>query len=152
MSSKNPPLHPLVVHASVVLTPLLIAASLTRIAVPAWSGALDWAVIALAAVTPIAAVAAKFSGDALKAERHEYAADAEQARIDRHERWGVPAVGSAVGLSVFALALVLVGEAWGGIMTAVLTGLVLLLSAAAAFFVVRAGHSGATAVWSTLQR
>jgi uncharacterized membrane protein len=126
--------------------------SLARIAAPSWSGALDWAVIALAVATPIAAVATKFSGDALKAERYANAADAEQARIDGHERWGIPAVASAVGLSVFAATLVLVGGAWGGIMTAVLTGLVVLLAAVAAFFVVRAGHSGATTVWSTLQR
>ncbi|MEU4363623.1 DUF2231 domain-containing protein [Promicromonospora sp. NPDC023987] len=152
MSHRNPPLHPLVVHASVVLTPLLIAVSLARIAVPYWSGALDWAVIALAIVTPIAAVATKLSGDALKAERYEDAADTEQAWIDQHERWGIPAVASAVGLSVFSLARVLVGGAWGGFMTAVLTGFVLLFAAAAAFFVVRAGHSGATTVWSTLQR
>lgn len=152
MSAQNPPLHPLLVHASVVLTPLLIAVSLARVIAPSWSGTLDWTVIVLAVATPVAAVATKFSGDALKAERYESAAEAERTRIDQHERWGVPAVGSAVGLSAFALALVLVGGGWGGVMTAVLSGLVLLLAGAAAFFVVRAGHSGASTVWSMLRR
>lgn len=151
MTAENPPLHPLVVHASVVLTPLLVAVSLTRVAVSSWSGVLDWAVIALAVVTPVAAVATKFSGDKLKTERYDVAVEAERTRMAQHERWGVPAVASAVGLSVFALVLVLVGSAWGSVMTAVLSVLVLLLAATAAFFVVRAGHSGAVTVWSALR-
>ncbi len=138
------PLHPLVVHAVIVLLPLACLGAVAIAVVPAWNHRFGVLVVGCALVATVAAVGAKQSGEALAS------------------RVGVPAEHQAVARwipVVAGLLLVAVGVLWwlergraGGRTPAV--RLVAALTVAAALvalgWVVVAGHSGATAVWGRI--
>ncbi len=73
------PLHPLAVHAAVVLVPLLILVTLGYALVPRLRSRLDWAVLALAVIAPIAVYVAKESGEAFK--KNQFAGKAVPAEV-----------------------------------------------------------------------
>jgi hypothetical protein len=60
------PAHPLIIHAAVVFIPLQIAAAIVYGLVPLVRRHIWWAVLGLAIVAPIAAFAAKLSGEAFE--------------------------------------------------------------------------------------
>ncbi len=137
------PLHPLVVHAAVVLLPLAALVLVTLVAVRRWRAALAVpTLLALAGGTAAAFVAAE-SGEALA------------ARVGvpgEHEQWGSLTPG-------FAAALLVVAGGWyllqrrdprsapAALPTRVAAGLTVLLALAVTGLTVLAGHSGAVAVW-----
>jgi hypothetical protein len=67
------PLHPLVVHAAVVLSPLAALVALAYAAVARWRWLLRWPLVVGALVAAGACVAAYLSGDALLDQRPELA-------------------------------------------------------------------------------
>ena len=138
------PLHPLVVHAAVILVPLAAAGALLLVFVRPARDRYGWLTAGFAIAAGLAAIGARVSGEAFLASMGG-GSPAAQA----HQAWGtwvpVPAVALAVALPALiwldrrpdasrplwlALAVVVVAAA--------LAGLVLVLLA---------GHSGATAVW-----
>src|SRR5262245_54484669 len=62
----NLPAHPLIIHPAVVFIPLQIAAAVVYGVVPPVRRQIWWAVLGLAVVAPVAAWAAKFSGEAFE--------------------------------------------------------------------------------------
>ncbi|KRF30339.1 DUF2231 domain-containing protein [Nocardioides sp. Soil805] len=65
MEINGLPLHPLVVHAVVVLGPLAALTGLAYAFVPRWRWLLRWPLLVLALVTAVAALVATSSGESL---------------------------------------------------------------------------------------
>ena len=148
------PLHPLVVHAVVVLGPLAALTGLAYAAVPRWRWLLRWPLLVLAVVTAVASVVAVQAGEALLDLRPEL-----EPLVEEHEEYGELLRGVSlayVAVSAFA--------AWalGGV-SALASGrgaresrgalgtvaVVLLVVSAVGLLVMLflAGDSGARAVW-----
>ncbi|SCF37774.1 hypothetical protein GA0074695_6306 [Micromonospora viridifaciens] len=148
------PLHVLVVHAVVVLVPLLALISVAYGVVPWWRSRLDWAVAGLAVVTPIVAFVATESGEAFEEAQRERGLGGEFLRkIEEHAEYGDTLRWFTVGLAVAALLLLLVTSGlprarglprW---LAPVLTGVVVVLAAFALVYVYLTGDSGAQVVW-----
>lgn len=136
------PLHPLAVHAAVVLLPLSAAALLALVARPGWRSKYGAITLVGLLVGTGAAFVAKESGEALAA-KIGLPAD--------HARWGDV-------LPLAALVLLAVGGLWirrtrsgaatGSGSTTVLAGLSAAASVAVLALSALTGHSGAEAVWS----
>jgi hypothetical protein len=84
MELNGVPLHPLVVHAVVVLGPLAALAGLAYALVPRWRWLLRWPLVVLAVVTAVAALAAVAAGEDLLAARPEL-----EPLVEEHEGRGV---------------------------------------------------------------
>jgi uncharacterized membrane protein len=83
MEINGVPLHPLVVHAVVVLGPLAALVGLAYAAVPRWRWLLRWPLLALSVITAAAAFVATQSGDALLDLRPEL-----EPLVEEHEEYG----------------------------------------------------------------
>lgn len=143
------PLHPLVVHASVVLVPLLVIISLAYALVPTWRPKVGWAAIALAVIAPISAVVTRQSGNAL-ADRL-YGGNVEGDLAD-HQRYGTTAMWVSIALGALTLALVWFARSasiprW---LTIALSVLVVVAAGAAATYVFLAGDLGSRIHWEPL--
>lgn len=150
------PAHPLIIHFAVVLTPLLVAVAVVYALVPRWRGSVAWALVLLALAGPVAVFAARQSGESLKEARFGTAEGELAARISAHESFATPLLLSVLGLTVASLLLVYatspardsVGrDRFGRPVTLLLTVLTVALALVVAYFVFRAGDSGARAVW-----
>lgn len=134
------PLHPLVVHAAVVLVPLAALGALAVLVSAGLRRRYGWLVTAVAVAGAVAAIVARLSGEAL-AE-----AMGAGAAVLAHAAWGQMAPWAAA-----ALALTLPAALWAEhrsrvawLASAALTALSAL---AALALVTVTGHSGALAVW-----
>jgi hypothetical protein len=145
------PAHPLIIHATVVLTPLLAVAAAVYALAPRTRAALGWAVLGLAVTAPPAAFAARQSGAELKNGRFSSAGGRLGERIAEHESFGTPLVLAVLALGLVSLGMlhVLRAARYGRPVEIAVSGLAVLLAAAAVYYVVRAGHSGAAAVWGS---
>ena len=146
------PLHPLVVHAVVVLGPLAALTGLVYAAVPKWRWLLRWPLVVLAVVAAGASVLATQSGESLLESRPELA-----PIVEEHEESGELMRNVALG---YAGLSALAAWALGGV-SALASGkgaretrlgipvAVLLAVGAVALLVTAylAGDSGAKAVW-----
>jgi uncharacterized membrane protein len=151
------PLHPLVVHAVVVLTPLAGLVGVAYAAVPRWRWLLRWPLVALGVVAAAAAVVAAASGQSLLEAR-----DLGQLETVRSHR----SAGLLLRNVLLPFSLVTVLAAWrlggpsalasgrgqrpvhGGAVDLVVAAVLGLGSLVLLALVVRAGHTGAVAVWS----
>ncbi|MFE0151872.1 DUF2231 domain-containing protein [Nonomuraea sp. NPDC059007] len=140
------PAHPLIIHFAVVLTPLLVAVSVVYVAVSRWRPQLAWAVVALSVLAPGAVFAARQSGLALKEARFATADGELGQRIATHESFATPLLLSTLALG--ALSLLLVFAARNKTVGLVLSALTVVAALVAAYYVFRAGDSGARAVWT----
>lgn len=152
MELNGVPLHPLVVHAVVVLGPLAALTGLAYAAVPRWRWLLRWPLVVLALVTAAASILATQAGEALLDARPEL-----EPLVEEHEEYGELLRNVALG---YALVSALAAWALGGV-SALASGrgaretrlgvpvAVLLVLSALALLVVLflAGDSGARAVW-----
>lgn len=152
MELNGVPLHPLVVHAVVVLGPLAALTGLAYAAVPRWRWLLRWPLVVLALVAAAASILATQSGEALLDQRPEL-----EPLVEDHEEYGELVRNVALG---YALVSALAAWALGGV-SALASGrgaretrlgvpvAVLLVLSALALLVVLflAGDSGARAVW-----
>lgn len=139
------PVHVLVVHAVVVLLPLMSVATLAWAFTPRLGPAVGWALVAGNAVTTALAFLAKASGEALQGRLGGTVAQehAEAAEL-------LPFMALAVLVAsalVQALRSTDVGVPLR--LPAVLTGVVVAVTVV---WVVRAGHSGSEAVWAEVVR
>ena len=152
MEINGVPLHPLVVHAVVVLGPLAALTGLAYAFVPRWRWLLRWPLVVLAVVTAAASLLAVAAGEDLLASRPELA-----PIVAEHEEDGE--LLRTVSL-VYVLVSGLAAWALGGV-SALASGkgaretrfgipvAVLLAVGAVALLVTAylAGDSGAKAVW-----
>ena len=152
MELNGVPLHPLVVHAVVVLGPLAALAGLAYAVVPKWRWLLRWPLVVLAVVTAVAAFVAVQAGEALLDLRPEL-----EPLVKQHEERGELLRNVALGYAVVSLV-----AAWalGGV-SALASGkgaretrfgipvMAVLTVGAVALLVTLflAGDSGARAVW-----
>lgn len=83
MELNGVPLHPLVVHAVVVLGPLAALTGLAYAAVPKWRWLLRWPLVVLAVLTAAAAFLAALSGEDLLESRPELG-----PLVEEHEEHG----------------------------------------------------------------
>ncbi|MFJ8582731.1 DUF2231 domain-containing protein [Micromonospora sp. NPDC093277] len=148
------PLHVLVIHAVVVLVPLLALLSVAYGVLPRWRSRLDWAVAGLAVVTPIATFVAKESGEAFEEAQRQRGLGGEFLRkIEEHSEYGDTLFWFTIGLAVAALLLLLVTSGLARVrglprwLAPVLTGMVVVLAVFALVYVFLAGDSGAQVVW-----
>ncbi|SDI23347.1 hypothetical protein SAMN05421505_13946 [Sinosporangium album] len=143
------PVHPLVVHAAVVFAPLFSLVSLMFALAPRLRERLAWLVTVLAVATPLAVLAAQLSGPALR--DRVFGGQEPSGRLGElvaaHEGFAVPLLLTTLGLSASSLLLAHAGPRFGSALLRPLTLLVVLLSAAVTYYVIRAGHSGSAAVW-----
>lgn len=145
------PAHPLIIHATVVLTPLLAVLATVYALLPRTRAVLTWAVVPLAVVVPVAVLAAKESGEELKEGRFASVDDVLARRLTEHEALATPLLLGAVALGLVALVRVYVSSRADGLprpVGTVLSVLTVVLAAVVGYYVLRAGHTGAIAVWS----
>jgi len=146
------PLHPLVVHAVVVLGPLAALTGLVYAAVPKWRWLLRWPLVVLAVVVAVTALLAVAAGEDLLASRPELApivADHQEAG----ERLRNVALGYVVvaGLAAWALGgTSALASGRGARETRLGIPVAVLLAVGAVALLVTvylAGDSGSAAVW-----
>lgn len=163
------PAHPLVVHFAIVFVLLLVAGSVIYAVVPPLRRRIGWAVVLLAVVAPVCAFVAREAGESLKSILVDQGAPPELiARIDNHQHLGNLTLYYSLGLGVAALLLVLVSVArgratvaeggdgtpmpkrdTGALVTTIgLSVVVLVLAVLTAYYVYKAGDSGAKMVWA----
>lgn len=145
------PLHPLVVHAVVVLGPLAALCLVAYAVVPRWRVGLRWPTLLLAAAAAGAGYVAKEAGEYL---RDALFPDQVPPPVAEHAAAGdLAAISLYLLLGVTLIVLLLVPAREAARVPAI-AGLVLALGAAAfaGYAGFEAGHSGATAVWGGMLR
>ncbi len=148
------PLHPLVIHAAVVLTPLAALLALAYV-VPAWRRSLRWPLVVLTVLAMASVQVAVLSGENLLESR-----GLESPLIETHEERGELLRNVMIGFTLVALlAAALLPRrrrdaeqptARGGAPAVVAVPVALLLVAAAVaviVLVVLTGDAGARSVW-----
>ncbi|MBY8871704.1 hypothetical protein K7640_07600 [Micromonospora sp. PLK6-60] len=140
------PLHPLVVHAVVVLLPLAALGVLALAVRPAWRGRFGVLVVAVAALATAAIPLATESGESLE---HRVGDPGRHAELGDTLLWyALPLLVVALGLVLLHRRAVRRGDgrrpATLGVVVAVLA---VVVAAANLVQVYRVGESGAKAVW-----
>jgi hypothetical protein len=133
------PLHPLVVHAVVVLAPLVTAGLALALARPPWAERLRLVLAVLAVAAAGAAVVARPSGQWLLARVPG------SPEVARHA-----SLGDMLPWLLLVTAGLVVAWAWSdgrGRPSRLLGGLALAASVLATGWTVAVGHSGAVSVW-----
>jgi len=143
------PLHPLAVHAPIVLVPLLVLTSIGYALVPKKRGHIAWVAAILAVIAPGSAVVAKLSGDAFGERTY---GEALPDVVVTHSTYGNRLLWSAIVTGVLTLGLIWARRGEGGTkartwITGALTILVVAAAVVSAVFIFQVGHSGAEMVW-----
>jgi uncharacterized membrane protein len=134
------PLHPLVVHAAVVLIPLACLGAILVIVSGRVRDRYGWLTVAFAAAAALASIVAKVSGETFAAHLNI------GSLIATHEFYGglMPYPSVALALALPAALLLRGRSSAGWVVTMVLT---LVAAVAGLVLVALTGHAGATAVW-----
>ncbi|UAL29564.1 hypothetical protein K8W59_17730 [Nocardioides rotundus] len=136
------PLHPLVIHAVVVLGPLAGILLMAYVLMPRWRGGLRWPTLGLAAVAAVSAWVAEQSGEALEARIGE----PRLGHADAGEL-AVKALYVLLAVTAVVVLLLLRPGAQRGAAGMLAVGLAVLAAGFAGYAVFDAGHSGASSVW-----
>ncbi|WP_408898939.1 DUF2231 domain-containing protein [Nocardioides sp. R1-1] len=140
------PLHPLVVHAAVVLTPLAALLALASL-VPSWRERLRWPALVGALVAVGAVVAAYLSGgDFRDSDRFATASGEFAEKLQTHEDLGGYLLWWTIAFGVVVLVSAVLNPAKAAVRW-LLGALVAVAAVAVIVIVVVTGHSGADAVW-----
>ena len=135
------PVHPLIVHAAVVLVPLAAVAAIAMAVKPSISRKYGSVIIGLAVVGQLSSIAAKLSGEALL-ERLDL-------EIERHVSFGNNAPLTSLPLPAFVIVLYRIDKKRSSTKARKLIAVLTVLAAIfAAGYIALTGHSGAEAVWS----
>jgi uncharacterized membrane protein len=150
---KDLPLHPLVVHAAVVLIPLLVVGAVVYAVAPGLRPRIGWAVTGLAVVAPLAALFAKLSGDAFRQrliDKNSLGGQVLQ-RVNDHRSLGNITLWFTIALAVTTLLLLFITSRrapaiprWGIVVVGVV---VVGLAVGSGYYVFWTGDYGARAVW-----
>jgi hypothetical protein len=160
MELNGLPLHPLVVHAAVILGPVTALAAIAYAALPGWRWLIRWPMVALAAATVGAVFLSKLAGDALLDERFSNATAALAEEIELHESRGEVLLWVSLAfLVIVVVAALTVGgpsalasgagarDSRGTAVTAGVLGLVVVGAVALVVMTFLTGDTGARAVW-----
>ena len=146
MEINGVPLHPLVVHAAVVFTPLASLAALVY-CVPSWRDRLRWPLVVLAAISLVSIWVAFLSGEDLRDEQFTGVVEPLAGKIEDHEEW---AEKLRIGVTVFAVVAFV--AAWfhtrTGVVRVGLGALTALAAVATLVLVYLTGDAGAQATWN----
>ncbi|HEU4946844.1 MAG TPA: DUF2231 domain-containing protein [Kribbella sp.] len=140
------PIHPLVVHAVVVLLPLSILGVLALVIRPAWRSRYGVLVAGCTLVATLLIPVATSSGESL--ERHV-------GNPGEHAELGDQLLWFAIPLLIAAVALVLVERGYAGrlarpqVVSAAVSVVAVVSAVAAGVQVYRVGDSGARAAWGS---
>lgn len=154
------PLHPLLVHAVVVLLPLAAVGSIAIALVPSWRRRYAWPVLGVTLAGVAAVPVAKQAGEDFQAAL-EKSTGVQNPAIQAHADLGTQLLPIALGFGVAVIALLVAGrladreraaeapttKTWR-VVSVVVSVLVVLLAVGTTVQTVRAGHSGSSAVWS----
>jgi uncharacterized membrane protein len=140
------PVHPLVVHAVVVLLPLAVLGTIAIAAKPTWRASYGWLVVGIAAVATVLVPVATSSGEALE----ERVGDPGE-----HAELGDQLIWFAIALLLFSFLMVYLDrrKAAGkpaigpSALPTVVTVLAVVAALATTVQVYRVGDSGARAAW-----
>jgi uncharacterized membrane protein len=148
MEINGLPLHPLVVHAAVVLGPLGAVTAIVYALVPRWRDRLRWPMLALAALATACIWAAYLTGTNFRSSaRFDAASGAWLERLDKHQSLARKLRWVTSGFFVVALVSAWLHERTGAVR--VVLGALLAASAIATLvYVALTGDAGARAVWS----
>jgi uncharacterized membrane protein len=149
------PMHPLVVHAPVVVVPLLVLAGLVYAFVPQLRERIAWASVLLAVAAPVTALLARQSGEDLRDVliRKNYPPEILN-QVAEHQSYGDKTFWFSLGLGVTTSILVLVTggnprvrslPAW---VRPVLIAAVVVFAVLSIIYIYLTGESGAKAVWT----
>jgi hypothetical protein len=151
-SIGNSPAHALIVHAAVVLIPLVSVGLLVYVAFPSWRVGLRWPLLILALGGAGSTFAAAESGEYLQARLRSI--DNTGEVINTHVDAGLVAGRAGLILLVGALLVILVlarvGKEATRLSTALAFVVVLAVGGYSSWLVYQAGHSGSGAVWDGL--
>lgn len=145
------PIHPLVVHAAVVLVPLAAIAILGVALVPRLRPVMRWPLLALLVPTVLSVPAAILSGRGFRSKllADEALGGTAADIVDRHATLGQLLIWTVLLMALSAVALLELDrrKAKRVVVTCV-AALAVLTSVAAIAHVARVGHLGSEAVWS----
>ena len=146
------PVHPLVVHAAVVLVPLAALTGLVHAAVPRWRWLLRWPLVVLAVGAAGAAVLATQSGEWLLESRPELEPivedHAENGELMRNVALGYAVVAALAAWALGGPSALASGKGARETRFGIPVALLLVVGAVALLVTVfLAGDSGARAVW-----
>ena len=160
MELNGVPLHPLVVHAAVILGPVTALTAIAYAVLPRWRWLIRWPMVALAVGTVGAVFLAKLAGQALLEERAADLSRLDVAQIAVHQDRGNVLLWVALGFLVIAVvASLTVGgpsalasgagarDSRGTAVTFGVLGLVVVGALALLVMTVLTGDAGARAVW-----
>jgi hypothetical protein len=156
------PAHPLIVHIPVVLIPIAAIGAVLMVLSRSWRARIGWLVVAAAGVSVVLVQLAIGSGEAL-----EESVDRSDL-VQTHAHLGEDTLPYVAVFFVAVLAFMVAdrwrvrraagdaatvarGGTWGDPLMAVIAVAVLATSVLSGVWIYRAGHSGATSVWSEVQ-
>jgi hypothetical protein len=160
MELNGLPLHPLVVHAAVILGPVTALTAIAFAVLPRWRWLIRWPMVALAVATAGAVFVSKLAGEALLDERFSNATGALADQLELHEDRGTLLLWVALAFLVIAVVAALtVGgpsalasgagarDSRGTAVTAGVLVLVVVGALALLVMTVLTGDAGSRAVW-----
>jgi len=148
MEINGLPLHPLAVHAAVILAPIAALVALAYLR-PAWRDRLRWPMLVLALVAAASVVLAYLSGNSFRDANDFFTTPPSEVtdQIDEHADLGTIALWVTLGFALIAAL-----NAWrhdhADVLRRILGVLLALDAVAVLVVVILTGDSGAQAVWS----
>jgi uncharacterized membrane protein len=149
------PVHVLVLHAAVVLIPLLAVGALVYAVAPRWRSRIGWAVLLLAIVAPVCAFVARESGLKFYNRVVGRGVSAKgRELLDQHMHFGTRTMWFAIALGVVTLVMVVATlrrprTSLPRVADVGLGMIMVALAAISGYYVFRTGDSGAHVVWGT---
>jgi hypothetical protein len=141
------PLHPLVVHATVVALPVLALVSLAYLR-PSWRETLRWPLVGIAVVSAVLMWLTSASGDSLKHDRFGSATGLLAERIHHHEDLAGKLAFATYVLAAVAVVVPLLRGRLPAALLWVGSALLVLGAVGVGVLVVLTGHAGAQAAWA----
>ncbi len=146
------PVHALVLHAAVIFVPLLALGAIAYALVALWRPKIAWTLAALAVVAPLSTLVAKLSGSKLYDRLVANGVKGKDLQLlDDHMEFGDRTFAFALALGIVSLVVVVLNWRRPGTLPRIadlgLAVVLIALAVISAYYVVRTGDSGATAVW-----
>lgn len=143
------PLHPLAVHAPVILVPSLLLTALVYALVPKARRYVGWLAILLAVAAPVSVLVARQSGLAYRDAMFGPLELPADHAVEVHADYGNMLLWATIGLGGATLVLYFLRRGAGAgtgvrrVTAWVVTVLLVVLAGVAGFYVFQSGHSGA---------
>jgi hypothetical protein len=162
MELNGLPLHPLVVHAAVILGPVTALTAIAYAVLPRWRWLIRWPMVALAAATVATVFVSKLAGEALFEDRFATASETVKNQIELHQSRGTTLLWVSIAFLVIAVvAALMVGgpsglasgagarDSRGTAVTAGVLALVVVGALALLVLTVLTGDAGSRAAWGS---